>query len=337
MALAVLDFVDLAMRCLGAAQRGRTSLANKDAKILRDIAKKLQRHRHAVPLKQVRRKVPILSPDMKTLGNLRFWLDDICSTAASRPPSEERDQNIAERIQWVFETHEAAFGVGRQQIDDAVYTLRSRVSRRLRMEEEPGAERDWLKAAKRNDNRNSPRTAAGELLRLIVKNAPHPPSAGLSVSSTAEYVKRNAEQGDQGRRRTVFANQRLTYLMTVLGVPLEEAPWVAFQVGKLITGEPMWKSRLSRAFRLRLPNPKAPEPFRYFKCGEEEATLFEFRRRLIAAGYPKRGIPDEAALAEFKQRTQLRIPLSWFRRAALWNLYLIPVADEAVSGMPESK
>jgi hypothetical protein len=118
--------------------------------------------------------------------------------------------------------------------------------------------------------------------------------ASLSISSTADYAKKVLLQLLAQTVRQVTPFERLTYLMTVLGVPFDEAPWIAFQVSRLVRGDRLI-GRLSEEFKLAAEEPKPPEPYFASSPKNWEDFIRVKEQELIAAGFPEERLVDPDA------------------------------------------
>lgn len=271
---AVLDMLDLAYQCLTVEQRGHTSLADKDAKLLRDVMGRLAHHRDAHAGKAVGRKIQVLTPDMQALGWLRRSLDELCRYAVKQPATEERDRVLATAMERYFIGARDRFRVDRKHLDEAFVQVKRRAAERARFDRPGRRPKDWLRLTKDSDNRENALSAAGELLRVAVELSGAKLDASLSVSSTADYAKKVVIQLRARTVRRVTPLERLGYLMTVLGVPLEEVPWVAWQVSMALAGERLLGRKVDGSFLLTCRDPNAPVPF---KLLDTEAKVPSFR------------------------------------------------------------
>lgn len=235
---ALLDLCDLAIRHLLRDERGRTTLAEKDDSVLQTVVARLAAHRHAYAAPEVGRKVQTLTPEMKSLGWLRLMFNDLCGFAAQRKATLERDGILSHSLA------EACVKVGRleirpEHVERAVDEVRrlgnSNYERLQQKEDVSDLSSDWLRNALPNDERQSPSMAAGKILSVaITESGGSMPNSG---SSTAEYSQRVVLDLKPSVARKVSPQERLTFLVTVLGAPREVAPWVAYQVNTVLAVE----------------------------------------------------------------------------------------------------
>lgn len=316
-ARSVLDLLDLAYQCVTVGQRGRTSLADKDAKLLRDIVGRLSSYRDAHAAKKVGRKIQVLTPDMQALGWLRRSLDQLCLYAVKQPPSDERDALLARSMEGHFIRAFDHFRVDRRHIDEAFALVKQQVAKRAKYDKPGGRPKDWLRLTKDSDNRGSAMSAAGEILRVAVEVSGATVDASLSVSSTADYAKKVVVQLRARTVRRVTPLERLGYLMTVLGVPLEEVPWVAWLVGMTLAGRPLLGRKVDGTFPLICTEPNEPVPFRLLDTEAKVPILAVMHRRLVEAGFPADQLtdPDARLMTE-----ECGHELKWFTGSKLWGV-----------------
>ena len=233
---AVLNLCDLAVRCLSVDRRGQTALADDDEATLRKISDLLNRQKELYAIRSPRRKASKLTANQQALGWLRLALNDLCRYAVEVPPSDELDNTLASEMEKLFSRFRERIPVERKHIEGAIRQAKKTEKARRRA---PGAPaRHWLRTVSDSDNRDTMPSAAGQLLRLAVqKSGVKLEKASVSVTMTAEYAQKVLLQLHSQSVRRVTPFERLTYLMTVLGVSSDEAPWVGFQVSRLVAGD----------------------------------------------------------------------------------------------------
>jgi hypothetical protein len=132
-----------------------------------------------------------------------------------------------------------------------------------------------------------PALTAGKLLHEIVEQLPCKPDVSSSNSSTAEYAEKVLAQLRAKSLRSVTPLQRLAYLMTVLGVPLEDAPWTSLLVSKLLVGESVLGRPFSDSYSTQVVPPNPPAAFRVLDTEHKKPIMEKVRQALIDAGFPE--------------------------------------------------
>lgn len=340
-AQAVLDFCDLAIRCVTVRQRGQTYLAAKDASVLEDLLGKLAEHRHAFvgklasPAKGKRRvlrplrakaRVATLNPDQRAIGWIRYLFDKHCKEAAESSPSRERDWHLGQRLLTACSDGSGLpilrcrFGLTSEHVYAAIDAVKA-LAERPRSTSYAEKASDWLRGAKRSDARFSSVSAAGELLRELLERCPERDriQAKFSGSTTADYAEKAHLQLKAEKARLVEPLERLTFLTTVLGVPLAEAPWAAYQIAKVLGGGDLLGRPLSKDFRLLLDNElRSPTAYRRMDEEERRALLATLKQHLLEAGLPETDLINQ-------QNRELWTSQGWpiqdeFTNSYLWYL-----------------
>jgi hypothetical protein len=304
---AVLDLCDLAIRNVTVDQRGRTSLAAKDEAVLRAIVNSLEGHRHAHAAVTVGSKVQRLTPDMQSLGWIRHQFDDLCRYAAEQPPTPERDQKLAEHLSRAC-GFPVRFKIRPEHVEQAVEEVRqASLDNRARQgndEDLAGIPSDWLRTAKSSDDRFSAVSASGKLLEAVIRisgetsaraQIPRPLDASFSGSSTAEYSQRVLTQIKAATARLVKPSARLTFLMTVLGAPLNEAPWLAYQLSLLLEGRSLVQAFDPGPDDYKPKEPTVPVPFRLYDEATKQQIVESARKRFLVAGLSETDATEDAA------------------------------------------
>lgn len=230
-ARAVLDLVDLAIRHLTVEQRGETTLASHDERVLRRVVESLEAHRHAIAVPKVTRRTKLLTPEQAAIGYLRIDFDHLCRAAAGAKFTRDRDKTLEELLWRACQREAPQLEITREHVRAAVSAVRDEVLKKLEAE---GADEDWLLPGPWDETTNKKQwqataVAAGRLLRRVLEQAtPRPPSC--AESSTAEYAYRVKAAGPALAARSILPLHRLMYLATVLGASPDVAPQVASQL-----------------------------------------------------------------------------------------------------------
>jgi len=269
---AVWDLVDLVVRVSTAPQRG---LAGKDVAErvhLKRVMRELGRFRNAIPGSVPGRKPRLLTPIQLALARLRRDINTLCREARRHPPTDRRDRALVEAVFAVCRTF-PYLSVSATAVSEAVSKVRSQGRRR--MAEEPGLAEDWLLAL---DERKDATHAAGMILAEVIRGYGSE-SLAAGRSSTAKHLSRMLKAGPTVvAARQVLAGERLTYLMTALGVPLSRAPYVAASVLQLVVAERRKSRRRESADLTIVPFVRGKaEKFRLLRDSEWQAMLPSFR------------------------------------------------------------
>jgi len=286
---ALFDLLDLANLCVTADQRVRTGLTAKELEVFHVVADKLKLVRKAEPAPEpVVGKTTSLTPPQAYLGMLRHAFNKYFADAARQPPTNARDLQLAALLS--SETARAFPGMASPE-------LVRRVMMETREKIRKGPPRlaegdDWLIPdanweAKGGQSKNKPMTAsvtAGEVLRKIIEACPRRPKSAYSPQSTADYAARTKGLLAALKSRAITDNERLTFLATVLGAPVEEASWVGFLIRLAAQGridelrKPDWKDS---SWSLR-----EPTAFRRPSRSQWKAMFRDWCDRLEGTGRP---------------------------------------------------
>ncbi|MEI7705527.1 MAG: hypothetical protein WCK73_13130 [Deltaproteobacteria bacterium] len=281
---AVFDMMDLAIRVLSADQRGRTLASERDARELRDIAERLEFLRDVLPFPGADANHPKkLTRTQFYLGRLRNAVNAICSDAREEGVDGDdraRDAALSADLQRELGKFLAKLdmqgSVSALQVEEAVTKALRSMKEQTRERRAPvDQDLDWIEstlprrayedgALSRRGKPFSPNKplhgapSAGELLRLVLDDLPVVIPGGHGPSSTAMYCAQVLDAEPAIAARAVAANERLTYLATLLGVPYEEAPWTALRIRLLAQGHGGEKKPSPRTlddWRLAEPTP----------------------------------------------------------------------------------
>jgi hypothetical protein len=249
---AVFDLLDLANLCVTADQRVLTGLTSKELEVFHEVAEKLKLVRKAEPVPEpVKGKTKSLTPPQVYLGMLRHAFNKYFADAALQPLTNARDLQLAALLS--SETVRAFPGMASPEL---VHRVMMETRDKIRKGPPRLAEGDdWLVpdanwGAKDGQSKNKPLTAsvtAGEVLRKIIEECPRRPKCAYSPQSTADYAARTKGRLAALKSRAITDNERLTFLATVLGAPLEEASWAGFLIRLAAQGRleelrnPDWK------------------------------------------------------------------------------------------------
>lgn len=283
---ALMDFLVVANRCLTAEQRGLTPSSEQERQQFLQIASMLQDLCNTDPLHvpSKTKKLTQVTREQMRIGCIRVGFDSICNSALRLQKDVKRDRRLAAELHREFRRH-ADFGVSEDMVWAAVREVRDR-----RRGPDPADE--WLlppfdddvRDGKSKRRRQMAYDAAGEILEAILDKCPVKVDCGTTVGATSSHASRYRERVHVFTARMVPQNERLTLLATLLGVPLAEAPWVAFRIRLLLQGREMADlARPEWDDDWTIPN---PTEFRVPSVKEWRDVRNEILRRLLEAGRP---------------------------------------------------
>ena len=182
---------------------------------------------------------------------------------------------------------------------------------------------------------------AGKLLCLFLDRLPVELPGGHKSSSTSIQAARAEDAMPGIAARSVAMNERLTYLATLLGVPYQEAPWIALRMRMLAQGH----GKDEKLDRAAVGNWKLAKPASYTLPGKEQwqVMLAVFCSRL--PGPDENGTPtliedamlfaSHARLAQEQLGASVGPPGPRFRPANDWKPEgVIPEDIKAMEHVP---
>ncbi len=211
-----------------------------------------------------------------------------------------RDNELVVQLHEVLYVLMPELGAPKEIVAQAVSTIRDRAI----LAEDPAEEgqadgedypdlHDWLVPRVDDDagegeskgRREQANDAAGDILEEVLRLCGYKGPASTSRGSTSEYATRFDAARLAMNALEVSECQSLTLLATLFGVPLRDAPWVAFRFRLLLQG----KDLEDIAREEWVDNPELPPPteYRLPKIQEWRRIRDSVRGRLVEAGRPE--------------------------------------------------
>ena len=204
--------------------RGRTTAGQDDRDAVHALREQLEWVNARVPT--AARAVTAQSKWVREIARLGRDFDALCDYAAAEPATPERDRVLVSELAAAVKREAADLGIEERHVAAALEDVRLR----NRLDSSGRVASDWLRGGKKNQ-RSTVEFTSALLLRTTLE------FGGLGKparSTTDKYLKDVVDADAADMVRTVQESETIALVLTALGVPPTEIPWVGSRLAGLL-------------------------------------------------------------------------------------------------------